>query len=263
MTDVAEGSIAVDIPDHIVGPERTLLQAFNLWFNPETERRIAAGTLTAPFHLKRAQVIFAEGKAPEVRFNDEVRGGLLATLSKPITEIGTEVLLSEITEIKGYELDVADADAGHFTIYEWDDGQSWRMFFDFRRNKRGAATLVASAEQFLAAAEFSSEQGYSGPFIDNLFSATELLAKARLVTAIAENNLKSHGAIHSKLNMWGKLGNVDARFVELFNELSSLRRDARYRAVGRTLKVDDPIGRARAEIAALKERLKRFGDSLR
>ncbi|MBV8924390.1 MAG: HEPN domain-containing protein [Bradyrhizobium sp.] len=258
MTDVAEKSTPIDIPDHVVGSERMLLQAFNLWFNPEAERRIMAGAAT--FQLKRAQVIFAEGKAPAVRFNDEVRGSLIAKLTKPI-EIGDEVLQSDVTQVDGFELDLADADAGHFTIYEWDHGQSWRIFFDFRRNRRGAAALVAAAEQFVAAAEFSLSQGHAGPFIDNLFSATELLAKARLITSAAESNLKSHSAIHTKINMWGKRGNVDARFVELFNELSNLRRAARYQAAVPTLKADDPVGRARAEIAALKMRLKRFSDT--
>jgi hypothetical protein len=37
------------IPDHIVGPDRTLMHAFNLWITPEVRRREAAGLLTLPF----------------------------------------------------------------------------------------------------------------------------------------------------------------------------------------------------------------------
>ena len=33
------------IPDHIVGPDRTLMHAFNLWITPEVRRREAAGLL--------------------------------------------------------------------------------------------------------------------------------------------------------------------------------------------------------------------------
>jgi hypothetical protein len=41
--------IADAILDHIVGPDRTLMHAFNLWITPEVRRREAAGLLTLPF----------------------------------------------------------------------------------------------------------------------------------------------------------------------------------------------------------------------
>ena len=64
---------------------------------------------------------------------------------------------------------------------------------------------------------------YRAPFIDNLFNACELLAKARLITIIRMRDVGSHGVIHSTINSWRKLGNVSDEFVDLFNKLSQAR----------------------------------------
>jgi HEPN domain-containing protein len=136
------------------------------------------------------------------------------------------------------------------------------MIFDFQTNKGKAANLVRLAEEFLDTAKFAASNGKNGPLIDNLFSCCELLAKARLITYAEEKRLGSHGAIHAKINRWGKLGNVDGKFVELFNELSNARSKARYNADSVALPCvgDDAIGCAGAEIDLLKTRLARFSD---
>src|SRR5215475_9103569 len=113
-------------------------------------------------------------------------------------------------------------------------------------------------------AEHALARQHFGPAIDNLFSACELAAKARLITSAAmSSEVRTHGTIHSGINQWGRLGNVDAEFVEMFNKLSRNRGAARYAPN----KIDlsglinaDMISKARAEIAELKLRLKRFSD---
>jgi uncharacterized protein (UPF0332 family) len=242
------------IPDEIVGPERTLLQMFRLYVEPEVKRRLF------PHAVIKAQVVFFEGKSPEVRLNDEVKISLIVRAPRAIQK-GEAISLSEIEQIETSELDVADADAGHFTAVAVKD--KWLMTFDFRQNKLTAAKLVKKADEFCTIAEHALFQEHFGPAIDNLFSACELAARARLITsAMVRSDAKKHGTIHSGINLWGKLGNVDSEFVEMFNRLSRHRETARY-----TSKDDlsglinsDMILKARAEIAELKARLKRFGD---
>jgi hypothetical protein len=53
---------SVDVPDDVIGPERTFRQMFNLFFAPEIERRQVAGLLPNPFELQKAQVLFVEGR---------------------------------------------------------------------------------------------------------------------------------------------------------------------------------------------------------
>jgi len=65
--------------------------------------------------------------------------------------------------------------------------------------------------------------------LDNLFSATELMAKGVLLLH-DESMLssKKHGRVSTRFNQWGHLGNTDPRFTGLLNKLSSLRSSARY-----------------------------------
>ena len=214
MSDPDDGPLQFDIPDHVIGYERTLLQIFNLWINPEVDRRVKAGKLTLPVNLVSAQVLFRSDKPPEVRLNGEVPGALEVRTSKPLVA-GARVYLSEIAEFSRFELDEADADAGHFTLFA--KNGEWTFVFDFQRNKRTAAALVASAEQFAATAELALSHGYQAPFVDNLFNASELLARARLITAAAEDEVKTHRTVGARINQWARLGNVDRRFIELFN----------------------------------------------
>ena len=78
------------------------------------------------------------------------------------------------------------------------------------------------------------------------------------------SDVKTHGTIHSSINQWGRLGNVDQEFVEMFNKLSGNREAARYTNDKRDLSgliTTDMIGKARAEINELKTNLKRYSDS--
>jgi len=251
-----------DIPDEIVGPERTLLQMFKLFVEPEVKRRHENGSLPDPFSVKAAQVLFFEDRLPEVRLNKEITFSVRARAPRAFQD-DKPISLAEIApHIEATELEIADADAGHFTAVQLNDG--WLMFFDFRRNKLKGANLVERAEQFCTSAEDALARQRYGPAIENLFSACELAAKARLITSAAMNSdVKTHGRIHSDINQWGKLGNVDREFVEMFNKLSNNRDAARYTTDKHDLSgliSADMITKARAEIAELKARLKRFSD---
>jgi uncharacterized protein (UPF0332 family) len=246
-----------DVPDEIIGPERTLLQMFKLFVEPEIKRRQSIGSLPDPFTVVKAQVLFFEGRPPEVRLDKEITTSVRARAPRAFQK-GEPISLSEIEQyIDATELDVGDADAGHFTAILLQD--HWLMLFDFRQNKFKGANLVERAEQFCTSAEHALAQQHFGPAIENLFSACELAAKARLITsAVTSSDVKTHGAIHSGINQWGKLGNVDREFVEMFNKLSTNRYAARYTPLA---KIDlssiinaDMIAKARAEIVELKAR---------
>lgn len=172
---------------------------------------------------------------------------------------GDPVFVSDIAEPVSFELELTDADCGHFTLIEY--GQNWAVFFDFRRNKIKAGDIISRAEQFAAVAELSLRSGHTAPFVACLSNAAELLAKARLMM-LPEKKLETHGSIHRNINHWRKLGNVDSRFVELFNELSHSRNAALYGGSVPTVKSDAPLERINAEIVSLRGCLKRFSDTL-
>jgi HEPN domain-containing protein len=242
------------------GSAETLQDIFDLYFGPEIERRKSAGNLIEPFVLRMAQVVFTEDQEPEVRLNDEVRISLIVKAQRTVQK-GDPVYDSDIEEIDSFELDHADADAGHYTAVRWKGG--WRILFDFRRNKGRALNFLKRAEEFLSVAEHALSQQFYGPFVDNTFSACELLAKAILITAAGteSSRAKSHRVIHSGINKWSKLGNVNGKFIEVFNKLSDARSSARYKAADVSNHGDaNVLATVRTELIGLKARVNRFSD---
>jgi hypothetical protein len=207
--------------------ERLVQQAFDLWINPELDRRRAAGGLSADFSLYAAQIIINVGIAPITRLNDEVMGVVRGVAARPI-EKGENVSCHDLLDIHHVELTSEDANAGHMTLL-LQKGR-WFVEFDFRYNAQRIADTVEAAREFLDAARFCSERGYVRAFCENLFGATELLAKGTLLMLPDEKILssKKHDYVASHFNRWGKYGNTDPRYVGLLNQLGRLRSSARY-----------------------------------
>jgi hypothetical protein len=88
---------------------------------------------------------------------------------------------------------------------------------------------LTAAREFLDAANASAAKGHVRPVLDNLFSATELMAKGVLLlhdeTMLSS---KKHAKVSFRFHQWNRLGNTDPRFTALFNKLSNLRHAARY-----------------------------------
>jgi len=210
--------------------ERVVEQAYEFWIGPEIERRRAASELPGEFALHGAQVIFGMDEGPpEVRLNGEVKAVAEVTAVRAIAK-GEQVTEGDIAGYKDILLTEADPDAGHITIVAYKGG--WVLAFDFRRNASRIAEHSEVASQFLQAAKWASDQRFSRVFIDNLFSATELMAKGMLIWQPDRSLLdaKTHGYIKGRFNRERKHENVDSRFADLLNRLSTLREPARYLA---------------------------------
>jgi HEPN domain-containing protein len=210
--------------------ERVVEQAYEFWIGPEIERRREAGELPEDFALHGAQVIFGvDEELPEVRLNGEVKAVAQVTAARAI-EKGEQVTENDIAGFKDILLTDDDPNEGHITIVAHKAG--WAVAFDFRRNAARIAEHGKVARQFLEAAGWAREQGYSRVFVDNLFSATELMAKGMLIWQPDRSllNSKTHRLIKVRFNLEGKHDNVDGRFVDLLNLLGKIRKPARYLA---------------------------------
>jgi HEPN domain-containing protein len=219
--------------------EAVVRQAMEFWIEPEIERRRAAGTVREDFALAAAQVIFdPEADEIEVRLNDEVKAAVLVEAKRDVAK-GEEITADEIAAYKDIILTEDDPNAGHITIVPHQE--HWGLAFDFRRNAAHIGAHVDRARQFLDTAAWARQEGKVGPFVDNLFSATELMAKGLLIWMPDEKLLraKSHGLIHDRFNYERKMDNVDPRFAKLLNDLAGLRRPARYLARNFSLSDDE------------------------
>lgn len=207
----------------------TINHLFELFFTPEIERRKEAGTLDDTFALRYAQVLmYSDGRQHEVRLNDEVAAILRVQAKEPIAA-GDPVYSSQIGNVVGMELpDDVDPNAAHATVARI--GDAWYLGFDFRYNKALSQQHVETANEFLSAAHTAMESEHWRAFLDNLFSAAELLSKAVLLLLPDADFVKktSHRSVHARINRFAHLGNIAPEFRDTFNRLSQLRSPARY-----------------------------------
>ena len=223
--DVAETD---EIPADLEGWYRTIPHMFQIAFAPEIRRRLATGQLNQNFFLIAAQLIQPEEGKNTVRLNEEVRGMGLVRVNRPVQK-GEQLLDSDIRDFVNFDLEEDELDAAHFTLL-W-SGEGWFVSFDFRAGRAKSAGLLKAASEFLDVAKFSAAKGHARPSVDNLFSACELVSKAHLILhRHLARRTKSHGAVHSAINDWRRLGNVNEEFVKLFNRMSHARSPARYDA---------------------------------
>jgi uncharacterized protein (UPF0332 family) len=214
---------------------RVFQQFIDLFFRPEIERRRGAGALPAPLVLRKAQVVFyPDGRRPEVRLNDEVRAVAKVRFKPGAMEgrrVGDEITADEIDDISEVMLkDEDDPDAGHATFIQV--GKRWCMAFDFRYNKGLSERHLNDAREFLEAARHSQERSAWSAFVDNLFSAAELAARA-LLLVLPDREFRrkaTHKAIHARFNRFANLGSVAPEGRAVFNKLYGLRPSARYGA---------------------------------
>lgn len=206
-----------------------LMQIFVL---PEILRRQEKGELPNPFHLVAAQVLlYPDTRGNVVRLNEEVRIIARATPTADsglIGEVGEFVKLDQIESIDWlFPANEDDPDCGYI-IFAQIKGQ-WIGTFNSVYNRSLSRKHLIAARQFLSTAQHAFEHEYWPAFIDTLYSASELAAKALLLGHRTElRNAKKHSSIHSEFNKFTNLGNVGSEHRKTFNKLSKLRPDARY-----------------------------------
>jgi hypothetical protein len=212
--------------------QKALEQFMDIFITPEVVRRQEIGELPKPLNLTAAQIIFfPDGARPEIRINSEVQAiGKIKLKSGINKEPGEPIFENELEGVEEITLtDSDDPDCGHATMLKIND--RWLLAFDFIYNKARAKRHIAAAEEFITAAEFSKSKNHWIAFVDNLFSAAELLAKATLLAHLPDPKFmekSSHKAIHSRYNRFANLGNIEPDYAKAFNKLSGIRYRARY-----------------------------------
>jgi uncharacterized protein (UPF0332 family) len=205
-------------------------QAFELWINPEIERRQREGRLEKPVELCAAQVVFNADSGVEVRINSEVRGRAQVRVNRPI-QAGDAIAIGDIAQIVDLELIEGDANSAHITLIR-SGVDMWTITFDARYNRSIAKAMAAVAGEYIAVARYALERGFYRGLVDNLYSAVELAAKGRLILIPNPKMLesKTHGYIVTHFNLFGgKLGNAPESHVKLLNTLSERRGPAKYK----------------------------------
>jgi len=214
----------------------------NLWVIPEIQKRQDKYGLEKPFKLDSALLIFSVSEtSPKVLLNKESQLKARVKLAKDVSvNPGDALTVNDIEDIEELIVPQDDApDSGYVAFLRFKD--KWVLKFDLRYNKRLSNKHIRTANQFLEAAEFSLEKNNLIAFIDNLFSASELLAKAVLLTVPDRKlvNKATRRLIHFRFNEFTDLGNINPEHCKTFNRLANLRTKARYLKDDLSISKDD------------------------
>lgn len=106
----------------------------------------------------------------------------------------------------------------------------WLLSCDFFYNKERNRKKLENASSFLRVANICMNEKFFGPFVDNLFSATELAIQAILLFQPMGkfSTRQSHDKTAELFENYTSLGNLDTKFWKHFAELRGLRLKARY-----------------------------------
>lgn len=213
------------------GQQRTFNQFMELFVLPEITRRKEAGVLPDKFVLNAAQVIFYDdGRRPLVRLNEDAKILAKIKLKNGVNkEKGEDVFQNEIEKLETLRLmDEEESKYAHISIIRFKN--HWILGFDFRYNKKLARDHFKTAAQFYSSAQNAYQNNLMVPFIDNLFSAIELLAKSELLLMPDEEFKKktTHKGIQIKYSKFVDIGNAKLDYKKSLNKLSGLRTSARY-----------------------------------
>lgn len=156
---------------------------------------------------------------------------------------GEDVMIEDIAGITGYEPRVEDVGVPHVTAFAHRDGRS--LVFEFSSGHPRKTDFLERARQFLITAREAARADRAGPFVDNAFSACELLAKTELLSSQPTVDLVldrvTHRAVARPYNAWANLGNTDRRYARVLGRLAELRRLGRYVEKELTLEKDDVL----------------------
>jgi hypothetical protein len=216
------------------------------FLNPEVKRRFDAGEIAAEVAIARVQVVLYADKPAVIRLNDEVRGILSVKAARDIAK-GEIVYSDDISAIGDFERSPEDGDAAHITMFHL--GEGWHIIFDFAYNRARSLELVEAGDQFLDSARSSLDRSRLRPFVEDLWSATELYAKAYLLALPIRELLasKGHGLTRGLFHWWASYDGVPAEYPKLLQALDVLRLSARYLQTP----FDLPLERARHEVFGL------------
>lgn len=206
-------------------------QLMEIFIMPEVKRRQEIGELDKPLDLRAAQIIFfPDSRKPQVRVNSEIKAIAKAKLRPGTSKKPGDPIFNH--EVEGLEeiglTEKDDPDCAHATLLRI--GDRWVISFDFRYNKALSKQHIETAKKFYESAKFSFDQENWEPFIDTLFSATELTAKSILLSIYDPKLCKkaTHKGIQVKYNRFADLGSVKPDYRQILNKLSGLRGNARY-----------------------------------
>lgn len=198
---------------------------------PEIIRRAQNNSLESDFRLQHAHLLlYSDPSKNDILLNNDVRLKLHVKFvdDKKFNE-GQQVMKKDIEEIIGvYPNSNNDPNAAHIMLTKFNGKWYYaaNLIYDRVKNQRRFNT----SQKYLKIVKTSLEDENWSPFVDNLFSVTELAIQTILLLRhYAGYSLKqSHEATSKLFKAYCETGNTPMEFFRNYEELWKLRKKARY-----------------------------------
>lgn len=196
----------------------------------ELHERAKAGRITLPYPLHDVHVImYPDESRNEILLNEQVRFVGNVILSPGISpKFKQNMKANEIERILNlYPSRKNDPDAAHIMLTKLNG--RWYFACDLIYNRKRVKNRFATARQFLKTADYCKEN-LMGPFVDNLFSATELAIQSILLLHhFKKYSLnQSHDDTKKIFREFTSNGNLETKFADHYDTLDDLRDKGRY-----------------------------------
>lgn len=208
--------------------KRVFQQIFDLWINPEIEKRKSLNRLPNDFRLECAQIIFSLDRGGnKVRLNEEVKAIAKCKINCPKKE-GELIYETDADKIESITLTDEDPNCAHITLLLFKT--EWIISFDPRYNKQKVKDHIEASKEFLESAKENLKKNRLRPFFEDSFACAELSAKAILLQLPNKETIydKSHESRIEQFRNWVVLGNAKPEHSVVLEQLNRLRPSARY-----------------------------------
>jgi len=220
----------INCKDDLPGIPVTINSILDEFAYPEVIIRAKEKRLASNFDLYKVHmVMYDDSKRNEILLNEEVRFVGLVHLVKRERKLGDPISFGEIEDIKAlYPSNQNDPNAAHIMLFKFKD--RWLLSCDFFYNKEKNQKKLESAKAFFRAAEICRHENLFGPFVDNLFSASELAIQSILLFQPMGKYARrqTHDNTSKLFENYTSLGNLDMKFWNHYIMLRGLRLKARY-----------------------------------
>ena len=208
-------------------------QCLELFVRPGLDKRIAAGEALPPAEAWEAiQVPFRPDGGFDVRVNAEVKLRVTA-VTDAADEVSDSPRLEDLNVVATEMLGV-DEPCAHITLVKFEDG--WHCYANLRYHQGFAQQHQEAATEFLDTAVDALEVGRRRAFVENLFAAAELLARAYIYVQAEHPKIelkgrrtkRKHDRIEKTLDQLSRDNRVAPPSPKVLKRLGELRRPARY-----------------------------------
>lgn len=210
ISDESKFFLAREILDDIVYPEILLRNQDN--------------TLPSNFRLEKAHILMFDNEyRNKILLNEEVGFFANAILTNDISDERNLIEANDVKEILGlYPYENISTDAAHILLLRL--GPKWYLSLNLVYNKKNAQLKVENARDYLNTAKYNLSNQIWTPFVDLLFTATELAIRSilSLIHLWEFTNEHNYDITVTRLKQSVENGNVPDIFLDHFVEMKKL-----------------------------------------